>query len=78
VSLTPREELALATAMLLGAEPVYFDYGHPERAQSRKYWCIRPPGGPDAYGYTAASCAITWLYLKGYRINNDLTITKER
>jgi hypothetical protein len=60
-------EVAIANAMLMGAEITYDDYGHPERSETRMYWSIRNCP-PDAYGYTKASCALSWLGKQGYHV----------
>lgn len=65
------EDLAITYALLMGGDPQYDDYGHPERAQARQYWSIRPDGGPEAYGYTRAQCARNWLWKKGYHLTTD-------
>jgi hypothetical protein len=62
------DDLVIATALLLGAEIVYDDYGHPERALARLYWSIRNQP-PDAYGSTCANCAWQWLGKKGLAVN---------
>lgn len=64
------EDLCIATAVLLGAEPKYDDYGHKERRGNRMYWSCRPPGGPDAYGYTRAEACRKWLLKKGIKIHH--------
>lgn len=64
------EELCITVATLMGGEAVYDDYGHPERAQARMYWSVRPIGGPDAYGYTRAEACRKWLLKKGIRIDH--------
>ena len=63
------DEIVIATAALLGGNPVYYDYGHPERACVQQYWTIglgtpeHPCSGPTAFGYTRADCAYNWLRL---------------
>lgn len=51
---------AIATAALLGGDPFYYDYGHPERASARQYWTVST-GPVTIYGYTRADCARKWL-----------------
>lgn len=68
-----RQDLIITTALLLGGEPAYYDYGHPERALSRKYWSITG-NPPDAYGYTRWECALQWLQKKGYAFQKDGTL----
>lgn len=63
------ENLVITTALLMGAEPSYYDYGRPERAHARKYRSCRPPGGPDAYGHTRFEACRFWLKKKGITIN---------
>lgn len=57
--------------MLLGGESSYDDYGHPERSHARKYWSIRPAGGPDAYGSTKAEAAQNWLWKKNIHVFHE-------
>lgn len=62
------QELMVTRAMMLGCSFVYDDYGHPERAYSRKYWqCLCPPTCTAVgYGYTQAAAAYDWLWRTGH------------
>lgn len=67
---TQAQELTITRAMMLGAVFVYDDYGHPERAEARKYWkCIGcRPGiySPiTGFGHTQAAAAWDWLRRTG-------------
>jgi hypothetical protein len=71
------EDVTIAKAVLAGCQPVYDDYGHPERATSRKYWTATCVDGRTVYGYTRADCCKEWLWIKewadqsGWRPHNE-------
>jgi hypothetical protein len=59
------DDVVITTAMLMGAEPTYI--GYQRSSGNRTYWEIGGP--PYAYGYTRASCAISWLDMKGIGVD---------
>lgn len=61
MSTRDKDDIVVATAALLGGHPIYFDYGHPERASSRKYWTLYGGGDRVHYGSSRADCARAWL-----------------
>jgi len=56
------DDEAVTFAMLYGAEFIYFDFGHPERAMARQYWTCTGTGH-TTYGYSQAHAARRWLLL---------------
>ena len=74
--MTTWEERVIAQAVLLGFEPHYDDFGHPERAHCRQYWTAqsRRHRGVKAftvYGHTRSDCAIKWLRQEGYTVRRS-------
>lgn len=69
------EQQAVAFAMLLGAETMYDDYGHPERVNARQYWRCTD-GGITAYGYTQGGAAMNWLQIKGHKIEKGVLVSR--
>lgn len=74
--------MVIATAMLLDApEPIYDDYGHPERAANRKYWRIvnnAPEQLWTIYGHTKADVMYRWLIRQGYTVTKSLVVREIR
>jgi hypothetical protein len=73
-------DLVITTAMLLGApDPIYYDFGHPERAANRKYWRVvnnEPDQLYTLYGHTRADVLYRWLIRQGYTVTKSLEVQK--
>lgn len=65
--MSTKDDKVIALAVLAGCQPVYYDYGHPERATSRLYWTAPLRQFATAYGATRADCCRRWLIEMGYK-----------
>jgi hypothetical protein len=74
--------LVIAQAMLLGCpEPLYDDYGHPERAAARKYWRIYSNEPDQLYtlcDHTKADVMHRWLIRHGFTVTQSLDFRRTR